>query len=208
MEPKWSKNRLKKRSKNECIFWSLFWSIWSPNRCQNGAKLGPKSKPTRTWTRKGLNRLNISKHNDFSMISGFEASGFREKIDEKTMKERSRNGSGFWHRFFIDLGSIWEGFGRQTRHTIGKNIEKTTSKKQGPRGAKDPKRSRDHPRPHPFWPPGRFYPNRRANPPLPFPRPRGTGSGGLFFWDHQRQPRKDIQNHPKMFQKWHDDNPR
>ena len=48
MEPKWSKNRLKKRSKNECLFWSLFWSSWSPNRCQNGAKLGPKSEPTRT----------------------------------------------------------------------------------------------------------------------------------------------------------------
>ena len=44
------------------------------------------------------------------MISGFQASRFREKMDEKAMKERSRNGSGFWHRFFIDLGSIWGGF--------------------------------------------------------------------------------------------------
>ena len=45
------------------------------------------------------------------MISGFEASGFRAKIDEKTTKERSQDRSGFGDRFFIDFGSILAGFG-------------------------------------------------------------------------------------------------
>ena len=47
------------------LFWSLFWSILHQIWCQNGAQCEPKSKPKRTWTRKGLNRLNAIKRISF-----------------------------------------------------------------------------------------------------------------------------------------------
>jgi hypothetical protein len=45
------------------------------------------------------------------MISGFEASGFMVKIDEKTIKEPSQERSESGDRFFIDFGSILGRFG-------------------------------------------------------------------------------------------------
>jgi len=62
------------------------------------------------------------------------------KIDEKTARERSQYRSGFGDRFFIDLGSIWGGFGeaKPTKKRSKKTSKKTTSKKKGPRGAKRP----------------------------------------------------------------------
>ena len=135
-----------------------------PKCCQNGAKWGPKSKPKRTLTRKRLNRLNASKHNECSMILGFGASGFRSKSDQKSMKKRSQCRSAFWHRCFIAFWSILAPFAKSTNTSIQKTIEKTTSKKRGPRGAKGRFWTADVERRTPSWPPGRYPPIWRVNP--------------------------------------------
>ena len=156
MQPKRSKSQPKTRSKFGCLFWRVCWFNFDQIGCQNGDKLGPKSRPKRTLTRKRLNRLNVIKTNTFSMILGFGATGLRTQTDQKSMKKRSQCRSAFRDRFFIHFWSILDAFWevKWVKKRSKKPSKKRPRKKKGREGPKGRFWAADVDRSAPSWPRG------------------------------------------------------
>ena len=120
------------------------------------------------------------------MVSG-ENHGFDEKYQKMGNKVAQRLQKWSQNGPKIDQ--------RSDRTNIGKSIRKKVDQKT-PKG---PKRVDEGDRSDPFWTPGRFYPNRRANPP-PFPKVAQGSSADTKFRTTQDNPEKTSKMSPKMIQ--------